>query len=109
MILYLPDLSTRGPPLGKKTINVKEILADIKAGMDNTGLMERYRLTEKGLQSVFRKIVDAGVLKNYQLDEQRISLQRKTGDPANTKEYLEPMEALSAVSQGQLQICAENA
>ena len=69
--------------------------------------MERYRPTKKGLQSVFKKLMNAGVLKNYELDEQRISLQR-TGDPANPKEYLETMEALSAVSQGQLQICAEN-
>ena len=34
--------------MGKKTINVKEILADIKTGMDNTALMEKYRLSEKG-------------------------------------------------------------
>jgi hypothetical protein len=93
----------------KKTINAKEILTDLKAGMDNTALMEKYGLSEKGLQSLFKKLTDAGVLKNYQWDEQRISLQRNTGDPANHKAHLEPMEALSAVSQGQLQICAENA
>lgn len=41
--------------------------------------------------------MNAGVLKNSEPDEQRISAQR-TGDPANQKEYLETMEALSAVS-----------
>lgn len=55
--------------MAKKTINAKEILADIKAGLNNsalglnnTGLMEKYQLSEKGLQSVFRKLVDAGEL-----------------------------------------------
>jgi len=41
--------------MGKKTINATEILADIKAGMDDSALMEKYQLFEKGLQSVFQK------------------------------------------------------
>jgi hypothetical protein len=51
----------------------------------------------RSVQSLFKKLTDAGVLKNSELDEQRISAQR-TGDPANQKEYLETVEALSAVS-----------
>jgi hypothetical protein len=31
-----PDLSTEGAFCGKKTIKAKELLADIKAGMDNS-------------------------------------------------------------------------
>ena len=59
---------------------------------------EVYIGRQKSLQSLFKKLTDAGVLKNSELDEQRISLQQKTGDPANHKKFLEPMEALSAVS-----------
>ena len=33
----------------KRTVNAKEILADIKAGMKNHALMEKYQLSEKGL------------------------------------------------------------
>ncbi len=85
--------------MAKRTINVKEITQDLKAGMNDAALMEKYRLTEKSLQSLFKKRTDSGVLKNSALDEQRISLQQKTRDPANHKEYLEPMEALAAASQ----------
>jgi hypothetical protein len=44
--------------MAKRTINAKEILADIKAGMDNAALMEKYHLTDKSLQSVFKKLTD---------------------------------------------------
>jgi len=36
--------------MAKKTIIAKEILADLKAGMNNTAIMEKYGLSEKGLQ-----------------------------------------------------------
>jgi hypothetical protein len=52
----------------KKTLNAKEVLDDIKAGMDNAALMGRYQLSEKGLQSLFKKLVDGGVLKQQELD-----------------------------------------
>jgi hypothetical protein len=53
----------RGLPMAKRTVDAKEILDDIKAGMDSTALMEKYQLSEKGLQSLFKKLKDAGVLK----------------------------------------------
>ncbi|MGO9568471.1 MAG: hypothetical protein ACLP5H_13105 [Desulfomonilaceae bacterium] len=52
--------------MAKTTVNAREILADIKLGMDNTALMEKYQLSEKGLQSLFKKLTDAGVLKPKQ-------------------------------------------
>ncbi len=55
--------------MDKKTVNAKEILVDIKSGMTNAGLMEKYHLSEKGLQSLFKKLVDAGLLKRKQAEE----------------------------------------
>ncbi len=52
-----------------KHVNVKEILVDIKAGMDNAALMEKYQLSEKGLQSLFEKLVEAGQLKQRELEK----------------------------------------
>jgi hypothetical protein len=49
--------------MAKRTLDAKEILDDIKAGMDSTALMEKYQLSKKGLQSLFKKLMDAGVLK----------------------------------------------
>ena len=44
----------------KRTINAKEILADIKAGMHNAALMEKCQLSEKGLQNLFKKLTEVG-------------------------------------------------
>jgi hypothetical protein len=49
--------------MAKRTLDAKEILDDIKAGMDSTALMEKYQLSKKGLQSLFKKLMDAGVMK----------------------------------------------
>ena len=49
--------------VAKRTISTKEILADIKAGMDDAALMEKYWLSGKTLQSLFKKLVDTGVLR----------------------------------------------
>jgi hypothetical protein len=48
----------KGLPMAKKTIKAKEILADIKAGMKNHALMEKYWLSEKGLQNSLQKACD---------------------------------------------------
>jgi competence protein ComGC len=58
--------------MAKRTINAKEILADIKAGMNDASLMEKYELSEKSLQSVFKKLIDAGHLKQKQAEPEQI-------------------------------------
>ncbi len=52
----------------KRTVNAKEVLDDIKAGLDDATLMGKYQLSEKGLQSLFKKLVDGGVLKQEELE-----------------------------------------
>ncbi len=54
-----------------RQISAKAILADIKAGMDDTALMKKYQLSDKGLQSIFKKLVDAGVLKQEELEKRK--------------------------------------
>ncbi len=67
--------------MGNKTINAKEFLADIKTGMNNSALIRKYGLSEKGLQSLFRKLLDAGALKPKQAKEEKTS-----SDPVKTDE-----------------------
>ncbi|MBM3301230.1 MAG: PilZ domain-containing protein, partial [Deltaproteobacteria bacterium] len=47
----------------KREIKAKDVLRDIRAGMSNDELMNRYHLSSKGLRSVFKKLVDAGVVR----------------------------------------------
>jgi hypothetical protein len=58
--------------MAKRTMNAKELLADIKGGMDDAGLMEKYRLSGDLLQSVFGRLVDMGLLKRHDLEKRTL-------------------------------------
>jgi hypothetical protein len=74
----------------KKTLNAKEVLDDIKAGMDDATLMGKYQLSEKGMQSLFKKLVDSGVLKQEELERRTPGLaeelQKRTPAPEKAAE-----------------------
>jgi hypothetical protein len=42
-----------------KKISAKAIMIDLKAGMSDTELMEKYKISFQGLQDLFGKLVDA--------------------------------------------------
>ncbi len=46
----------------RREIKAKEIVSDIVSGIGDNELMSKYRLTFRGLQSVFRKLVDAKIV-----------------------------------------------
>jgi hypothetical protein len=48
--------------MGKRSIRAKELLDDIKAGMDDAALMEKHGLSAKGLQGVFDKLLEKSVI-----------------------------------------------
>jgi uncharacterized protein YjbI with pentapeptide repeats len=64
------------PPV--KTIKAAEAIRCIRAGMDDSALMERFDVTAKGLQSLFDKMVGTGILTRSEL-EQRASLFYESG------------------------------
>jgi hypothetical protein len=43
----------------KRQVNGQEIVNDLHAGLSDTELMQKYRLSSRGLQSVFRKLLNA--------------------------------------------------
>ncbi len=51
----------------KIKINAREIVTDIKAGMDDDGIMIKYDLSQRQLQRLFRKIIGAGYLSASEL------------------------------------------
>ncbi len=57
----------------KMIVDAAEAVEDIRAGMDDASLMEKHRLSARGLQSLFSKLVKADLLKQSELDE-RIDL-----------------------------------
>jgi PAS domain S-box-containing protein len=55
------------PPRQKRQVNAREIAGDIMSGLTDAQLMEKYKLTAKGLHSVFEKLVQAKVIKPSQI------------------------------------------
>ncbi|MBI4962998.1 MAG: hypothetical protein HY913_06975 [Desulfomonile tiedjei] len=65
--------------MAKRKITGRDVLKDIKAGMDDPALMDKYKLSSQGLQSVFSKLVNAGVLTEAELDS-RVPISERTVD-----------------------------
>jgi hypothetical protein len=51
----------------KRAIKATSIMADIRAGMDDTGLMDKHRMSPKSLDKVFRKLLKAGTISRAEL------------------------------------------
>ena len=48
--------------MAKISASAKKIVADVKAGMDDSAFMEKYQLSDNGLRCVIKKLLDSGVL-----------------------------------------------
>jgi len=68
-------LAKRQAKLAKPTrkVNAHELLADIKAGMLDEGLMKKYNVSRRQLQRLFRKLIDARMVTVMELS-QRLSI-----------------------------------
>lgn len=53
----------------KRDIGAKDLIFDIRAGMTDLQLMEKYKLTAKGLQSALQKLVDIQAISPEELYE----------------------------------------
>ena len=63
--------------MAKRTVSAKEILTDIKTGMDNSALMEKYGLSQKGLQGLFNKLVTLKAISHSELYERSKSYRER--------------------------------
>ena len=52
----------------KTTVSARDVVADIRAGATDVFLMKKYGLSEKGLKSLFQKLITAKVLTHAELD-----------------------------------------
>ena len=54
--------------MAKAQIKSKEVLQDICSGATDAELKQKYRLTDKGLKSLLKKLIDAGLISQAELD-----------------------------------------
>jgi hypothetical protein len=59
----------------KREIFAKDVLNDIKAGMDDVSLIQKYRLTGKGLDSVLQKLLRAGLISERDLNCRKLGFE----------------------------------
>ncbi len=55
--------------MAKRKINAKEAVIDIRAGMDDLALMEKYTITDKGLESLFNKLISSGLVTREEIED----------------------------------------
>jgi uncharacterized protein (DUF433 family) len=60
-----------GPLETKKTVKSKELLADIKAGMDDASLMGKYKLSARGVLQAINRLIWEGLMSPSDLAERR--------------------------------------
>ncbi len=72
--------------MAKRKIRAKDVVNDIRAGMDDASLMEKYRLSAKGLQRIFEKLVEGKFVTQRDLDA-RMGLQDDTADIEDLREF----------------------
>jgi hypothetical protein len=52
----------------KQKISAKELISDIRAGMNDAAIMQKYGLSLQGLQSAITKLLEKGLVKQSELD-----------------------------------------
>ncbi len=53
----------------KPLIDAKQVMEDIRSGMDDFALMEKYNLSPRGLESLVKKLADAGIIREISARE----------------------------------------
>jgi hypothetical protein len=56
--------------MARRRIAASEVVNDIRSGMEDVTLMEKYRLTAKGFQHVLRQLVNKGAMRRKELYRQ---------------------------------------
>lgn len=62
----------------KREVRARDVVEDLRAGKTNTELREKYRLSDKGLVKVFKKLVNAKLVEIAEV-EPRIALLQDSG------------------------------
>lgn len=83
-VVDLVDYSSKS--LKKTKVNADDAIAGIRAGLSDIELMEKYNISARGLDSLFRKLVEAGSISMWELENKRgVSSAVKTPAIAETE------------------------
>lgn len=60
----------------KPKIKARDVINDIRSGMTDSGLMEKYGLSAKGLQSLFLKLIDIKAVTQAEIEQRNSAYQK---------------------------------
>ncbi len=70
----------------RREVRAREMVEDIRAGKTDSELLEKYRLSEKGLASVMKRLLDAGLMESSELKNRLALFQQTASIPVPRKE-----------------------
>lgn len=79
----------KGQYVAKRKINAKELVEDVRAGMDDGAMMRKYNLSPEQLEMVFEKLVEADFITMQELYERS-----KVTDSQITAAFVEAQRAI---------------
>ncbi len=81
--------------MNKPKIGARQALNDVRSGMTDAELMKKYSLTDKGLESLFRKLVEAKLLEESFVRGRTASVEVKRGTKSAPSSVPMPESAFS--------------
>ncbi|MFH0821839.1 MAG: hypothetical protein V2B18_03750 [Pseudomonadota bacterium] len=72
--------------MAKRQIRIREALRDVRTGMMDTDLMAKYQLSSKGLQSLFKKFTQSGLITFEELNRRMPGFMQQAAIGADTEE-----------------------
>ncbi len=61
------EVSEKGPEKRKVTVKAQAVMRDLEEGLSDIELMKKYKLSKKGLQSMWRKLIRQGLVSREML------------------------------------------
>lgn len=83
--------------LDKPLIDAKQVIEDIRSGMDDLALMEKYNLSPRGLESLVRKLADAGIIRQISAKDLLRDIRSGMTNKELMKKYKLSAKALKSV------------
>ena len=86
--------ASKGMEMAKRKIRARDIVNDIRAGLDDGALMHKYRLTAKGIQRMFLKLLESNLITQVELSS-RMAQHDDTAEIEDLREFPRNYPALS--------------
>jgi hypothetical protein len=87
------ERNSREENVTQRKVKAKDLVKDMRSGMDDNQLMNKYELSEKQLEMVFQKLIDSNFITALELWERS-----RLSDTQITKAFVEAQKAIDELN-----------